>query len=257
MADPLLPKASAANNQVRINDLDQVADESISDSMNIAIDFPTQTLRMTWLQAQMAINPHAVPYQPRDSLGEPVGSETTVGDALDALRNTQFSYVGMIIHMFSTATPNQLGYAGTWAKLPAGHNLYTGDTPNRTPQGTNSPAVPLPTHNHTLTNGTATVTTTTTSTFTGSAMPAHTHTFDDVVNESGGLSSGTANWTKQTSGHVDTLNINAVSAGTPAGTVASTSTSTIAGATNSSGTASPTIDVRGSFYLAVIWERTA
>lgn len=245
--DPIigLPSTLAAT-QVRINDLDQVADESISDSMNIAIDFPTQTLRMSWLQAQNAINPFAIPYQPS------VGTLTTVGLALDQLRDVVASHVGMLIHTLSTQTPNALGYAGTWVQLPAGISIQSGATPNATPAGSNTPAVPMLQHSHTL--AAAAATSTTTSTFTGVALPAHTHTYTYETHTDGG---GVPRVTTASNGILLTGTTSATSAGTPTGTVASTTTTALSGTTDNNGVAAPTLDVRGAHIVAVIWRRTA
>lgn len=63
MADPLfgIPAALAAT-QVRINDLDQVLDANISDSQVFAVDSPNETLKVTWLQLQQAINALVLPF---------------------------------------------------------------------------------------------------------------------------------------------------------------------------------------------------
>lgn len=138
--------------------------------------------------------------------------------------------VGHVIITFNTANPSTYGYPGTWVRMDNDTTLYsTTGTPSTTPKGTNTPTVPVPAHSHSAS-------------FKGNALPAHEHEmlFTNASSGYGDLRYGGAdykNLTKKT---------NAVSAGTPSGTVT----------VNSTGTSGATLDVRGRRYDVAMWRRT-
>jgi len=146
------------------------------------------------------------------------------------------SHIGQIIQTFSTSTPNALGYLGTWVALDSGLSIQTG-TPNSTPSGSNNPAVPLLQHSHAST-----------ASFVGTAMPGHLH---GRTNDSFGVGygAGAGISSTNTQGSKNSVNTDSTSAGTPAGTITMSNPST--------GTVSPTIDVRGAHVVAKTWYRTA
>ena len=231
MTSPINGASAQASVPVRIIDLDQVANESISDSMVLAIDFAVQTLKVTWQQLQRAVNPFQVPYTPTGGT-----TETTVGEALDEIFTAPVrSHVGMIIHTFSSSTPADLGYSGTWAKLASDVSIRSAGAPDLTPQGDNNPVMPVPLHGHSAT-----------SSFSGGAIDPHTHTFktqsfaasiDDVTKFSVESSGGTNNTTSSAGG---------------GGITGSVDTDV-----QDSGTSGATLNVRGLYVEAVIWHRTA
>ncbi|MCF7455750.1 hypothetical protein [Vibrio sp. A1-1] len=138
--------------------------------------------------------------------------------------------VGHVIITFNTANPSTYGYPGTWVRMDNDATLYsTTGTPSTTPKGTNTPTVPVPAHSHSAS-------------FKGNALPAHEHEmlFTNASSGYGDLRYGGAdykNLTKKT---------NAVSAGTPSGTVT----------VNSTGTSGATLDVRGKRFDVAMWRRT-
>ncbi|ROS05707.1 tail-collar fiber protein [Sinobacterium caligoides] len=204
------------------------------------------------------------------------------------------SHVGMLLMTFSALTPKQLGYIGTWEKLPDDVTILTG-TPNVAPVGTNNPAAPLLQHSHTFTGKAHTHGFTGvahTHTFTGKA---HGHTFKGAAHHHGASFKGRAlpphthmaeaqdsGTSKGRSGNYSSKGeVSSVSAGTPSGTVTvgnatvgGTNTATIATGTNraatatgtnsaatatgtiaNTGTVSPTIDVRGKRVLVNAYYR--
>ena len=105
----------------RINELDQVIDANISESMVMAIDFPTETLKVTWLQLKNALVSQA----------NPVGTVILRGNDVD---------------------PNA-SMPGTWVVKGSGHSLLavTIGSGAGTVGGNNLVAVPVPEHNHAAT----------------------------------------------------------------------------------------------------------
>ena len=102
----------------RINELDQVIDANISESMVMAIDFPTETLKVTWLQLKNALVSQA----------NPVGTVILRGNDVD---------------------PNA-SMPGTWVVKGAGHSLQAVAIGNGagTVGGDNDVIVPVPEHAH-------------------------------------------------------------------------------------------------------------
>jgi hypothetical protein len=160
-----------------------------------------------------------------------------ISDAL-AVQNELQNPIGT--QLIGGTNPATRGIPGTWEALEADVSIISadeGDAKIGTIDGDNDPAAVIP-----LTPITATAR----STFTGTAMGEHEHTIKSYAGE-GHDSNNNArhadgNGTQATSG---------VSAGTPAGSVATTVT------VHSIGVEGATNNVRGRNSHRVIWERTA
>ena len=119
MTNPIngLPSVNAAN-PTRINDLDQIADLNINDSMVLAVDLPTATLKSTWLQLKTALIDQMMP-------------------------------IGTVILRANEVDPN-VTMPGTWVSKGTAHSLQAVGLGNGagTVAGDNAVIVPVPEHAH-------------------------------------------------------------------------------------------------------------
>lgn len=137
--------------------------------------------------------------------------------------------IGGCVILLNNFNPNGV-YPGVWSLVTGDAALCLGDGSNNvgSTSGNNFPGVPLPQHNHGAS-------------FSGNALPPHSH------------SAPVFNRTYRMSIHDVTVNsyidgnTNAVSAGTPSGSVS----------VDYAGTPNPTIDVRGTRIPVNLWRRVS
>lgn len=233
--------------ETRINGLDALTDENISLSMNFAVDFPSETFKMSFLQLVNYIK------------SEVLNAQYLVGD---------------IIIGSTTDTPAARGLTGTWSPVEQGTVLNAvslADPSLGTITGSNEKAVPLLAHNHNASfSGNALANHN--HTFTGNSMGTHKHGNGQAINSttnangvsiygytastgtSKGIVSGMAgqvwefqSWTESVSAGTPSGSIGTKSAGTPSGSVT----------VNSSGDIDPKINVQGKALNVIFWRKTA
>lgn len=247
---------------MRIQDLDQITNETIDLSQHLAIDDPSQSFKMTLLQL-------------RDFF---VGQLYPVGSTMIRMDNK---------------TPSECGFPGTWGKMQADRALHTADADGsnvNTVVGNSFPTVPVPEHTHSAAQESHTHAATQVAHTHTADQAAHTHTV--TINSAGdhqhvqaenyqrgykfGLSGedlatnevydngkgGDASlpYTKSAGAHTHTTSVtstdSAITVGnaTPAITVPSAAPVITVEKT---GTALVTMDTRGARILVNIWHRTA
>jgi len=147
--------------------------------------------------------------------------------------------IGSVVMRMDAIDPATI-YGGTWSLVTGAASLTFGDGSVRDGAivGSDTQTVTLPEHSHANTAA---------STFAGSAMANHTH---NNPAHAGQTTQG-GPYTVTMSGGPTTYPSQAVSAGTPAGSVTTTMTNVNAG------TAGATMDVAGARIAINVWQRTA
>lgn len=253
----------------RILDLDPIANETIDLSQFLGIDDTNQTFGISLLQ---------------------------LSDFLEARYLERMFPIGSTLYRVDNATPNSLGFPGTWGKVSAGVTLATGKadgTDTGSLAGLANVDVPLLAHTHTASQAAHTHTATTTAdqsahthsvvlgshshgASTTASQTAHSHTVptasgatrehcSDGCNEGSLVNMATGTTDAQAPGISASTSIAATDLGTvtTSSTDAAISASTSIGSATppitvgSAGVGGPTINVEGYHLNGVLWMRTA
>lgn len=137
--------------------------------------------------------------------------------------------VGTVVIRVDSVNPSTI-YGGTWELIKGDATLGLGDGSDLSASlisGDNNPLVPVPAHSHN---------------FTGNPLPNHSHSIT-MYTSNGTDSSAEEAFSKYADYSSGTVTTNAVSAGTPTGTISTT------------GVSNARMDVRGARLLVNVWKR--